>query len=83
MITHEWINAELLVDVASRRASASLRMPGCDLSFREILYWFLACAEGSGALRRLTVVWREEKSGFPRPKGNQRMPVTLHRYSAC
>lgn len=73
-LTHEWINAELLVDVASRRASASLKLPGCDLSLREILYWFLACAEGSGALRRLTVVWREEKSlgfGVPRPKGRR------------
>lgn len=63
-ITREPFNAALLTDIAGRRAAASYYMPGCTVSLREIIYWYMQCSSPGAAPgeRELPVLWREDKS---------------------
>ena len=59
------MNVELLTDVARRAAAASFALPGCEVSLREAIYWFLACAVDG----QVTVTWRADRTAvrFGRP----------------
>ena len=63
-VTREPINVALLTDVASRAAAATVKLPGCEATLRDVIHWFLACAEDDG---HLTVTWRHDRSSFGRP----------------
>ena len=64
-ITSEPVNTRAIADLASRRAAGFLRLPGSNMTVREIAFYFLQCctrtatyADGS-EIGVLPVIWRE------------------------
>ena len=64
-ITREPINIHVLKDLASRRASGFTRVPGSNMTIREMIFYFLQCCNETVTYANgleigiLPVVWRE------------------------
>ena len=71
-ITNEPVNIKAVADLASRRAAGFVRLPGTNMTVREIAFYFLKCctkiatyADGS-EVGVLPVVWRESAGAHAR-----------------
>lgn len=79
-ITHEPVDVNALRDLASRREARFARLPGSNMTVREMIFYFLECCvrretyENGLEVGILTVVWREGQC-------EQELGVKTRRYS--
>ncbi len=66
-ITHEPVNINAIKNLASRREAGFARVPGSNMTVREMVFYFLECCSRQSTYENgvevgvLTVVWRESK----------------------
>ena len=79
-ITHEPVNIGALKNLASRREAGFRRLPGSNMTVREMIFYFLECCSRSDTYENglevgvLSVVWRESQC-------EQELGVKTRRYS--
>ena len=79
-ITHEPVNIDALKNLASRREAGCRRLPGSNMTVREMIFYFLECCSRRETYENgleagvFTVVWRESQC-------EQELGVKTRRYS--